>query len=806
MQLARKPLLYHKTMKHFFLIICCIMPLATLHATDFNLLRRHLKEEVTLGKTDYDQTDPHIRKYLDQLAITAERYRNSMRQDTTFLWDDCNLLTDVSSFTPFHVHYSYGRLHTMARAWAYPGSAFYHEDSLLNDIRYGLRLLYRVAYNENTPMCGNWWEWRIGNTWDYANIVSILYEQLTQEEILQFERGASKHVRDYTIAEKLTYANQADVCLNLLMIGILTDSEQDIKNAILHSIPAFVDNTPPAVRAAANLAHDSIIRNQQPYQHFSIVWKKEGLYDDGTFIQHISIPYIGTYGAQIINLLASMTRIFKDTEYTIPDEILKVIPTWITKTYLPSIYKGEMMLMFMGRGNARDPYKNARICALNILDCAPLIADTALRRQVIHEMADMICYDKHYSSPYDNLDPLPLNKPRVDAAMLLTDGKSSHAPFSLVLAAGDRLIHETGKFRFGLAMSSNRIGKYEAFIRPTKSENNTGWYTGDGMTYIYTPNDPYQYYQYVPRINPYRIPGTTVDMLEREPCESGMILFDHQAAAADIARAGGVSLHNRYSSAMMLLLGSRSNLKAKKSWFCFDKEIICLGAGICLSDNREVITTVDNRQYGRRMTICNKQHTAQAEHAYKHVRYASIDSTGCYFFPKPVTLHANISNKGFNELWLSHGNAPHNASYAYYILPLMTENETKHYAHKPDVKVLRNDTAIQAVSDRRSGVVAINFWQSASLKLNHDMPSVVGSNAMAAMMLNMANDTLTIAVSEPTWLNDSLVLTLAGRFIIADAMPDNRVTLTYNGKNTILTINTHYRMGMTQLITLRKKQ
>ncbi len=764
--------------------------------TDFGLLRERLRENVTLGRLDYDASDPDMRAYIDGIAADAARYESSMRFDTTFLWDDMNLLTGVPQYTPFHVHYSYMRLHTMARAWAYPHSPLYHNYSLLHDIRYGLALLYNIAYNENTPICGNWWEWRIGNTWDYANIVSILYEQLTPEEIHRFDLGGSRHVRQFVKHGNLTFANQADVCRNLMMIGVLTDNEQDIRDAIEYSVPAFVDNTSAEVRAQANLSHDSILREQRRYQHNTIVWKKEGLYEDGTFIQHIAIPYIGTYGMQMISLLAMMQVLFADTDFTIPQPIIDILPVWITKTYLPAIYRGEIMLMFMGRGNARDPYHSARVCALNILDCCPLIEDSLLRNRIERTTRDMIACDKHYSSPYANLAPLPVNKPRVERALQQKGNEDYSDRFSIVLAAGDRLIHETGLFRFSLAMSSNRIGKYEAFVRPTKSENTTGWYTGDGMTYLYTPDDPAQYKQYIPRLNPYRVPGTTVDLLQREPCASGMILFDHSPAAPDIARAGGVMMQGTYSSAMMQLLGARSQLVAKKSWFCFDKEIVCLGADICLSDDREVITTVENRQYTRNMSINGKDIGTPSEQLFRKVQYAYLDRTGGYVFPDKNDVFANVSDRGFNELWISHGKAPQDESYAYILLPKMSEKEVKRYACKPDIVILKNDNEAQAVKHKPSDIIAVNFWKEANV-------AGVGCDGMAAVMVRAVGDTLYLNVAEPTWLRDSVTMTLNGVYEMAKPAK-NVVSIETIGYKTKIIINTHYLMGMTSEIVLHK--
>lgn len=761
-------------MKKILFILCLSTVQSAFAHTDFTLLRQNLRDYVTLGQLDYDPSEPHMRAYLDDIALQTRDYQQRMRRDTTFLWDEWNLLTGVPDYTPFHVHYSYRRLLTMTRAWAYPGSLLYQDSVLLGDIRFGLQLLYRIAYNENTPMCGNWWEWRIGNTYEYAQIVSILYEQLTPEELRQFDLGASRHVREFTKHGNMTFANLADICSNLLMIGILTGSEEDINTALRQSVPAFVDNTTVEQRIFANSEHDKIIRNQSQYRHDTPVWKKEGLYADGTFIQHIAIPYIGTYGCQIIEFASVMQRVLRGTSFVVPQPVIDILPVWIEKTYLPSLYRGEVMLMFMGRGNARNPYKNARNEALNIIETAPLIRDTVLRQRIVKVCADMIANDRHYASPLQDMDPLPVNLPRIRHACALADHADYADVFSIVLAAGDRVIHQTERFRFGLAMSSNRIGKYEAFVRTDKSENNCAWYTGDGMTYLYTPDDPHQYRQYIPQMNPYRVPGTTVDLIPRQLCASDMILFDSQPKAADVARAGGAMMDNRYSSAMMQLLGSRSDLMAKKSWFCFDNEIVCLGADICLDEPREVITTVENRQYTRRCFINGKDVGKPAEQTFGHVRTAYVDSTGGYYFPQPVSLHANVGENGFNELWLSHGTAPRKAAYAYVLLPQMTRQEVKQYARKPQIRILENSDRVQAVEEAALGITCVNFWQAGTC-------GRIQSDGVAAVIMREDADSVYLSVSDPTWQRSAITLSVDGQTVVVD---------------------THNALGMTRYITI----
>ena len=46
----------------------------------------------------------------------------------------------------------------------------------------------------------------------------------------------------------------------------------------------------------------------------------------------------------------------------------------------------------------------------------------------------------------------------------------------------------------------------------------------------------------------------------------------------------------------MQFKGVGVTLTGKKSWFMFDDEIVCLGAGITSTDSRAIETTVENRK------------------------------------------------------------------------------------------------------------------------------------------------------------------------------------------------------------------
>ena len=74
----------------------------------------------------------------------------------------------------------------------------------------------------------------------------------------------------------------------------------------------------------------------------------------------------------------------------------------------------------------------------------------------------------------------------------------------------DRVVQVNENYTAGLSMYSSRIYNYEF----GNTENKHGWHTGSGVLYIYN-DDLKQYGEgYWPTVDPYRLPGTTVDTKE----------------------------------------------------------------------------------------------------------------------------------------------------------------------------------------------------------------------------------------------------------------------------------------------------
>ncbi|MEA4839660.1 MAG: polysaccharide lyase family 8 super-sandwich domain-containing protein [Bacteroidales bacterium] len=759
----------------------------------FAIMRKNLRDKLMLGPLNYDQGNSLVKTQISKLVINATTYQTYLEKEpTTYLWSDYADLKDNITNTPKHIYYSLQRLHTMALAWAYPSSSLYKDSALLADIKRSLDFLYVYALNENTSLIGNFWEWRIGAPQEYAAIVSILYEELSEEQIDHYDKAFQTHVRWFTNNGNLTYANQASICRNLLYMGILTGNATDIQNALNKAKRAFLDETTLSQRLSAQTKFEKMIVEQGDYHNYSGVTLKEGFYEDGTFIQHVAIPYIGSYGSEIIQFAAEMVQMFKGSGFEAPDYMKEILPTWIKKAYIPSIYKGEMMRMFMGRNtsSSHDPHAAAREIGLNMFETSCLIKDEDERQSVVNVCKEMYTKNSYYNSIYDGMDAI-ISMPRIDSMIAAADEAPEPYVFNLVLAAGDRIIHERPNFRLGISMSSNRIGKYEGF----SGNNLKGWYTGDGMTYIYNENDRSHWKNYFSYVDFYRMPGTTVDVITRTTDPSNIALFDNPVNAQ--SWVGGVSLRGTYGAAGMSHVGAKGDLVAKKSWFMFDDEVVCIGAGITMSEDRNVETIVENRMSTQPVFIEEVQRvkTKSKEFNFENPRYVYLTGTGGYYFPQPCTLHTYITTNGYTEFYFNHGTAPKDQTYEYVLLPMKSKDETRIYAEHPDIEVLVNTDQIQAVREDSLGITGLNFWKAGEIAGIH-------SDGEACVMYQQVGDTLYLSVSDPTWKRTSQTLTISGVYTLLSADPSDKVSLSSENHFTTLTIDTKNRMGMGQQVVL----
>ena len=474
---------------------------------------------------------------------------------------------------------------------------------------------------------------------------------------------------------------------------------------------------------------------------FEMVEKGDGFYEDGSFIQHDYFPYIGGYGHSLLTSLSIISYSLEKTIFRLDDQMKNYQYNWIINSYLPLMYNGVFIDSVRGREIYRD--NSGPQSGKPIMNALCLLVDYITDTQNILYLKSML--KNMYTSTYDyskySLEPTSL--------LLLENIKNDNSieikninDFAKVFSRMDRAVSQNNNIAIAISMSSTRIGKYESI----NNENLQGWYTGDGMTYIYT--DIYDYANnYWPYINYYRIPGTTVTKATRSQVRSSSL---ESLAKNDFA---GGSFYEINMVAGMQLISQNSNfystLKGNKAYFVFGDKLICLGNSIYCQDSYDVETIIENRKLNNnKFYIGDKEINDKSGSINNKIIY--IENYGGVYIPDYSKVKYQISDNKFLELYFNHGQKISNDVYSYMIFPKCEKNNIE--ALSKQFTILENSETVSAVKNNISGVTEYVFWNKGKL-------GEVEVEQACTLIIN----NIEIYVSDPTQKLENVVFKVNGQ-------------------------------------------
>ncbi|MFF7855832.1 polysaccharide lyase family 8 super-sandwich domain-containing protein [Streptomyces sp. NPDC007904] len=688
------------------------------------LRRRWL--DLTLG-TGYD---PDAEPYASRLAETGERaraFRAAMDPTPRSLWPGHPF------DPPAGITLGYGRLWTMTRAYVQQGTGSTGDPGLLADVLRGLDHLSATVYHPGTARYGNWWEWRIGSPRLLMDIVAALYEHAGPERV-----GAACAAVDHFVPESAlagysgtsTGANRVDLCRGVALRGVLGRA--------------------PARIALARDALSPVL----PY-----VTEGDGLYADGSFVQHTWVAYSGTYGQVLLDGLGRLLALLAGSDWEVEDPNRQIVLDSVEHAFAPLVHDGLVMDGVNGRAISRGHLRgdDRPLLRSDHFHGQQLIAAIAL----LAEGAGPAERDRWHARvkgwiERDTVSPI-LTAPQYGVADLARLHAIAAAPVTAapeptghrLFAAMDRAVHRGPGFAVHIAMASDRIAYYEC----GNGENPRGWHTGAGMVSWWAPGRGDQYTDWFwPTVDWYRLPGTTVST-RRLPDRAG---GEWGAPKPDVRWVGGAT-DGAYAAIGQHLKGLGSTLEARKSWFCVADAVICLGAGITCADGVPVETIVDNRNLGESGTDALTRGPGWA-HLEGHggwlvldgdLRTLREDRAGAWSDIN-ATSTTERRTRRWQTLWLDHGTDPAGATYAYVLLPGAARHDVaRRAADRRWLRILANDGVRQAVAVPSAGLTAANFWQ----------PGTAGpltATSCASVLVRRHGRTATLCVSEPTRTGEPL--------------------------------------------------
>ncbi|MDX2968195.1 polysaccharide lyase family 8 super-sandwich domain-containing protein [Kribbella solani] len=729
---------------------------------------------------------------------------------------------------------SYQHLYEIALAYRRPGPA----SDLQGNVQVRSRIADKLIWlhdnyygDQSKGYYGNWFTWEIGISTYVSKTLALI--DAPPDLITRYVTSMDAYLRngkhgDVDLDSRFhTGANLVDITANRVLQGALLNDDARLRKALQDQFTVFATVDP------YNLQHGVT----------------DGYYADGSFVQHASVAYTGSYGKALLSRVVQTIKVLAGTEYAQSDDLVGVVQGWVEHGFAPLIFEGWMMEIVKGRAVSRTAtgYDDVAVVVEAIVD----LADYATGA----DAARLKAFAKFTARPTINVNgfasPVSIGRfadLKADASIVPAD--LNPAASTTAFNAMDRTVHRRPGYAFALARNSERISKYEYM----SGENLMPWFQGDGAHYLYLSGEDQTRsfgVDYFTSVSPYALGGVTAPVEPRKtiPELYGKQYYDNPALDftpssesqnAYVYFPTGTNVHS--GGATMEAYGavgwvqsddfayaSRAelpddfvvykNAAATKSWFLLDDEIVVLAAGVGDAD-RAVTTTLDTRiaAAGDAVSVTGMRRNGGSWSGAgavdpRWLRYTNGTAAIGYHFLQPAALTVDLQTVTRSRRLIRATN-PDTAvtkqvfgltftqpagtirSLAYTLVPNATESAMRSYAHGRIV-LLANTVGTQAIQHLGLRLTAVNTFTRGA----HNLPGLSIDGPASLLLRRRTGGAVSVAVSDPTTKRDSVTVNLWAQYLRAAApVPGVQVTRTLTG--TRLTFTTRHTYGKSLAIKL----
>jgi hyaluronate lyase len=344
------------------------------------------------------------------------------------------------------------------------------------------------------------------------------------------------------------------------------------------------------------------------------------------------------------------------------------------------------------------------------------------------------------------------------------------------------------------------------------------------------------------------MPGTTANSAERTANTFSNVLFNASpyAGGATQGKYGAVGFILDYDCGEHVTfknVAASASIYAKKSYFFFDNEIVCVGNDISDKSGTEVKAVIENRYWrpaGETITLIGDNVNAittpetvettlderalhftnmggyvifkdfNASLVYKKASNSYNGTTGYTEAELPQNLK---TNREFFELYLNHGEGDKNGTlqsnrYYYAYLPEATVEQTAEYSKNPDVELLNINKA-HTVLEKKLGIVASNFFENVKVNVPAEFSQYtnvksISAQTICSVMVEKGDDgAYIISVADPTRLLDGINFTVNISGITQVVSADNGVSASVSDNTVTVKVNCKDSLGQTFTLTVK---
>ncbi|MDX2070688.1 MAG: polysaccharide lyase family 8 super-sandwich domain-containing protein [Haliscomenobacter sp.] len=350
----------------------------------------------------------------------------------------------------------------------------------------------------------------------------------------------------------------------------------------------------------------------------------------------------------------------------------------------------------------------------------------------------------------------------------------------------EHFVFQRPNFYTSVRMFSTRNRNME---EPYNGPGKTTHHRADGTNYLMLKGDEYHNIWAV--YDWQKISGTTIMQKPSLP------------PPTDIQKDGltnfvGAVTDGLYGAVAFDFKSPHDMLEAKKSWFFFDEEYVCLGAGIKPKKSLPIVTTINQVLLRSEVIVMQdgqKKVLSKGNRIAENVKWVHQDKIG-YLFPEPTTINIsnqsetgrwsditdqkNISTELVSEdvfkLWFNHGDKINETDihgkrkmekypeYQYIVVPNVSEQKLAETSvNNRNIEILSNTADLQGVKHGTLGIVQLAFYKAGEVEIAKGQKIKMDSQGM--VMLKMAGDKVKqLTVADPSRCLGRILITLPGAY------------------------------------------
>ena len=462
----------------------------------------------------------------------------------------------------------------------------------------------------------------------------------------------------------------------------------------------------------------------------------QGIQSDYSYLQHGQQLYTGGYGGSVLDAFLKVAFYIENTPY-VDKEKNQLMSEFVRYGNIPFIRGKNMLYNALGRGIARTNGSD--------------------RSNLADGFSKLMQLDKEHAATYE------ASIKRLNGSEVPSYGVT---PWHQHFWRSDYTVHQRPEYTMDVRTASTRTARCEN----GNGENLLGYFLTEGGTGIVRHGNEYN--NIFPSWDWSHIPGTTTPSLTQIPLPPE---WEHKGQSTF---TGGVT-DGTYGVTTYQMKNEefKINTTAKKSWFFFDKEVVCMGSDINSSNNHPIHTTVNQcLQHGNVGIITS----SDKEESTLNKGFKTFQDLKCihhdgisYYFPGNGKLNLYINSQTGSwkdlcahqsdtpiiqsvfKLWFDHGVRPSNGKYIYYILP-NTASATEAIHSLDELETINNEK-IQAVYNHSLDIIGLVFHQEGSIKVADT--EISSSSPCVAMFTQVHSDTMKVFVADPSYQLTNTTLT-----------------------------------------------